>query len=211
MSLSASYQRLKKIGFAPKSVVDIGAYHGNWTRLTQSIFPSASYTMIEANDHPNLKTVNAKLIQELVSSSEKDVEWWSNGGTGDSILRERTRHYNNIVPITRRTTTLDTLFPTQTFDFIKIDCQGAELDILKGGKSLVDNASVILLECPFAGQYNEGCPSFYDYIQYMDSIGFTPFDISEIHSSVNITIQIDILFIRKDSVFTKLIQDIISS
>ena len=40
--------------------------------------------------------------------------------------------------------------------------------------------------------------------------GWRP-DISEIHSSVNITIQIDILFIRKDSVFTKLIQDIISS
>ena len=211
MSLSASYQRLKKIGFAPKSVVDIGAYHGNWTRLTQSIFPNASYTMIEANAHPQLKTVNATLIQELVSSTEHDVEWWSNGSTGDSILRERTRHYNNIVPITRRTTTLDALFPTQSFDFIKIDCQGAELDILKGGKSLIDRASVILLECPFAGQYNQGCPSFCEYIQYMDSIGFTPFDISEIHSAGNITIQIDIVFIRKDSVFTKLIQDIISS
>jgi FkbM family methyltransferase len=211
MSLSTSYQRLKKIGFAPTTFLDVGAYHGDWTRFTQSIFPTASYTMIEANAHPQLKTVNAKLIQELVSSTEHDVEWWSNGSTGDSILRERTRHYNNILPITRRTTTLDALFPTQSFDFIKIDCQGAEIEILKGGKSLIDRASVILLECPFAGQYNEGCPSFCEYIQYMDLVGFTPFDISEIHSSGNIIIQIDILFIRKDSVFTKLIQDIISS
>ena len=208
MSLTTSYERLKKIGFIPTSVLDVGAYHGDWTRFTQSMFPGASYTMIEANPHPQLKTVEAKLVQELVSSSEYDVQWWSNGSTGDSILRERTRYYTNITPITRRTTTLDVLFPTQSFDFIKIDCQGAELEILKGGKSLVEQASVILLECPFAGQYNEGCPSFY---QYMDSIGFTPFDISEIHVIGDMTIQIDIIFIRKTSLLSLHIQDIISS
>ena len=211
MSLTKSYQRLNKIGFTPTTVLDVGAYHGDWTRFTQSMFPRASYTMIEANPHTQLRSVNATLVQELVSSSEHDVQWWSNGTTGDSILRERTRHYTNITPITRRTTTLDVLFPTQSFDFIKIDCQGAELEILKGGKSLVERASVILLECPFAGQYNEGCPSFYEYIQYMDSIGFTPFDISEIHSAADMTIQIDILFIKKISLLSVHIQDIISS
>ena len=211
MSLSTSYQRLKKIGFMPTSILDVGAYHGDWTRFTQSIFPSASYTMIEANDHPHLRSVNANLVQQLVSSSEQEVEWWSNGSTGDSILRERTQYYTNVIPSIRRTTTLDTLFPTQNFDFIKIDCQGAELEILKGGKSLADRASVILLECPFAGQYNQGCPSFYEYIQYMDSIGFTPFDISEIHSVGDMTIQIDIIFIRKISFLSNHVQSIISS
>ena len=42
MSLSTSYQRLKKIGFIPTTVLDVGAYHGDWTRFTQSIFPSAA-------------------------------------------------------------------------------------------------------------------------------------------------------------------------
>lgn len=211
MSLNTSYERLKKIGFTPTTILDVGAFHGDWTRFTQHVFPSASYTMIEANPHTQLRSVNASLVQELVSSSEKDVQWWSNGSTGDSILRERSRHYTNISPVTRRTTTLDILFPTQSFDFIKIDCQGAELEILKGGKSLAERASIILLECPFAGQYNEGCPSFYEYIQYMDSIGFTPFDISEIHSAGDMTIQIDIIFIRKISLLSVRIQDIISS
>jgi hypothetical protein len=107
-------------------------------------------------------------------------------------------------------TTLDTLFPDKTFDFIKIDCQGTELDILKGGKALVDRATVLLLECPFAGQYNEGCPSFCEYIQYMDSNGFAPFDISEIHMIGNVMGQIDILFVRK-GVYTDQIQRIIST
>lgn len=197
MSLGASYDRLKQIGFTPSSVLDIGAFHGDWTRFTRSVFPYASYTMIEPNNHSQLAYVNATLIRELVSSSVGPVQWWSTGGTGDSILRERTHHYVSVTPVTRMTTTLDTLFPTQTFDFIKIDCQGAELEILKGGKSLLDRTKVVLLECPFAGQYNEGCPSFYEYIRYMDSIGFTPFDISEIHHVQNLTFQVDIIFIRK--------------
>lgn len=210
MSLSASYERLKRIGFNPRSVLDIGAFHGDWTRYTQGVFPQASYTMIEPNNHPQLSSVNATLIRELVSSSVGSVQWWSNGSTGDSILRELTHHYASVTPLTRTTTTLDTLFPTQTFDFIKIDCQGAELEILKGGVSLVDRADVVLLECPFAGQYNEGCPSFCEYIQYMNSIGFVPFDISELHYIQNMTFQIDIVFIRERT-YSKQVQSLVSS
>jgi len=141
----------------------------------------------------------------------RDVQWWATGGTGDSILRERTHHYSNVTPLTRRTNTLDLLFPNETFEFIKIDCQGSELDILRGGVSLVSRASVLLIECPFSGQYNEGCPSFSDYISYMNSIGFQPFDISEIHQAGNVTFQIDIIFIRKNSIYSDRVQKIISS
>jgi len=197
MSLSASYTRLGHIGFNPQTILDVGAFRGDWTRFTQSAFPRASYTMIEANAHPQLASVNATLVREVVSSRVGPVQWWSIGGTGDSILRERTCHYETITPLTRMATTLDTLFPHQSFDFIKIDCQGAELEIMKGGSSLLTRATVVLLECPFAGQYNEGCPSFLEYIQYMDSIGFVPFDISEIHVIHTMVGQIDIMFIRK--------------
>jgi hypothetical protein len=208
MSLVESYERLKQIGFIPRSVLDIGAFHGEWTRCTQSVFPGAAYTMIEPNNHPQLNSVNATLIKEVVSSDVRPIQWWSIGGSGDSILREQTHHYATVTPQARVTSTLDTLFPDQTFDFIKIDCQGAELDILKGGTLLAGRASVILLECPFACQYNEGCPSFCEYIQYMDSIGFTPFDISEIHHIHNLSGQVDIVFVRK-GLFSERIQKII--
>jgi ribosomal protein RSM22 (predicted rRNA methylase) len=68
MSLSASYDRLKQIGFNPQTILDIGAFRGNWTRFTQSVFPLASYTLIEANDHPQLASVKATLVREVVSS-----------------------------------------------------------------------------------------------------------------------------------------------
>lgn len=210
MNLSASYARLTYIGFNPQTILDVGAFRGDWTRFTRSAFPNASYTMIEANHHPQLASVDATLIREVVSSRVGPVLWWSIGGTGDSILRERTRHYETVTPAPRMATTLDTLFPYQSFDFIKIDCQGAELEIMRGGSSLLTRATVVLLECPFAGQYNEGCPSFFEYIRYMDSIGFLPFDISEIHLINTMAGQIDVMFIRKGE-YVNRVQGLIST
>jgi hypothetical protein len=143
---------------------------------------------------------------EVLSSEVKQVPWYSNLSTGDSLYKELTRHYSNVSPTTRTTSTLDRLFPTQRFDCIKLDCQGAELDILKGGKQLLESTDVILMECSFAGNYNAGAPSFVEYISYMDSIGFSPVDITELHRANGILCQIDVLFLRKSSTLWQLLQ-----
>ena len=96
-------------------------------------------------------------------------------------------------------------------EFIKIDCQGAEIPILKGGQEIIKNTEVILLEMPFAGQYNKGVPSFQEHICYMKSIGFIPYDITEIHKAFDILIQVDILFIRETSDIWVKIQENISN
>lgn len=194
-------QQLRAFGWNPSKILDVGAFVGDWTRGTQQIFPRAQFTMIEANPRPGLPAIN-----EVLASSVRDVEWHSNGSTGDSIFRELTHHYTRVVPTVRRTTTLDLLFPAQDFDFIKIDCQGAELDILAGGPRVVGAAEVLLLECSFAGSYNKGAPTFAEYIRTLDDLGFAPFEITELHRSKNIMCQIDILFVRKTSPLWKTIQ-----
>jgi hypothetical protein len=126
------------------------------------------------------------------------------------MFKERTQHFLNTKPVIKKTNTLDVLFSNKTFEFIKIDCQGAEIPILKGGLNLIKNTDVILLELPFCGQYNHGVPNFNEHINFMNSIGFDVFDISELHYLNNfLLIQIDICFIRKESeLFTK-VQNII--
>ena len=64
------------------------------------------------------------------------------------------------------------VFAFKTFDFIKIDAQGSEIPILKGGMNVVRNATFILLEVPFFCTYNEGVGTFQDHISFMDKIGF---------------------------------------
>ena len=193
------YSNLTRVGWSPKTILDIGAYKGNWTRETSMVFPNAKFTLIEPNEYIELKPFGSAVIQTIVGKETSTTNWYSNLSTGDSIYKENTRHYESIVPISRTITTLDTLFPNQSFDFIKIDCQGAELDILSGGKTLLEKTDVLLLECPFAGVYNMNAPVFLDYINMTNELGFSPIDITELHRANEVLCQIDILFLRKTS------------
>lgn len=204
--MDTTYNLLKSIGWAPKTIIDIGAYKGEWTLQTRMYFPNAQYTLVEPNGIPAIRKPTDRIINTVLSDSERDVQWFSNGSTGDSMFRERTRHYDTVAPTIRRTATLDGLFSDETFDFIKIDCQGAELDILTGGAGVVSRTECVLLECPFAGQYNTGAPTFADYIRKMDEIGFAPLDITEHHHANRILCQIDIFFLRKTSPMWTIIQ-----
>jgi len=66
---------LKRFGFAPKHILDIGANHGFWTRDAIKFFPDARYTMVEPQDH--LKSC----IQDLVDAGYKIQ--WINAGASD--------------------------------------------------------------------------------------------------------------------------------
>ena len=84
----------------------------------------------------------------------------------------------------------------QNVDFIKLDTEGSELDILKGSKYTISNCKLIYLECPII-EYNEGSPNLNQYIEYLNSIDFIPYDICEVHHMDEVLVQIDILFIKK--------------
>jgi FkbM family methyltransferase len=82
-------------------------------------------------------------------------------------------HIEKTVPV--KASSLDFLYDTREIkemDFIKIDVQGAELDILKGGKKLLsENILGIQVEVEFHPIY-EDQPLFADVDQYIrDSIG----------------------------------------
>ena len=76
---------------------------------------------------------------------------------------------------TMRLQKLDNLFTDDTtFEVIKLDTQGSELDILKGGKNLISRASAVILEVSYF-EWNLGSPLADKMIDYMKSIGFKEF------------------------------------
>ncbi len=103
-----------------------------------------------------------------------------------------------------------TILKTILDNNIKIDCQGAEIPILKGSVSILERTDFIILEIPLFGQYNEGVPNFLEHIQFMDSIGFIPYDIIDNHYIHGFNIQIDMLFINKKHEFNTTISQILS-
>ena len=90
-------------------------------------------------------------------------------------------------------------------DFVKLDVQGAGIDILKGADDLLDGCSLILAECPIV-PYNLGAPEFKEHLDYFNSLGFSPLRITEQHCNKGSLLQVDILFL-KDSVRKNLFGD----
>jgi len=188
---------LKNNGFKPKNILDIGAYKGLWTRHVRTIFPVSEFHLVEAIDYDELNYYD-NVHKVILSDTEKEVDWYQKKNTGDSMFKENTGHFKDCEPVKRNATTLDNIFNDIVFDLIKIDVQGAEIPVLKGGKKLIEKTSFILMEMPFVGVYNDSVPNFLEHIKFMDSIGFIPYEVVEIHKLEDVTIQIDFLFIKKN-------------
>jgi len=185
--------------------------------MAHQIFLLAKIFMVEATpDHKNiLENINEAAglsIALLGDKSKKSVDFYianpkeTSITTGNSVFMEKTRYFDNHHLIKLPMTTLDEMVAKRklkNIDFIKIDTQGSELNILKGGKKTVDRAEFILLETQNL-EYNDKAPFTEDVIIAMKSYGFRLFDILETHYLPSGELfQVDLLFARKTSKFMK--------
>jgi hypothetical protein len=95
----------------------------------------------------------------------------------------------------KKVTTLDSLLPGQRFDLIKMDVQGAELDILQGSPGFIHNTKYLWLELQ-AHNYNLGAPSAGKVIGYLHQIGFEIVTIDEINVGNGVIMGMDFIFIN---------------
>lgn len=197
-----AYLRLRKKGFSPASIIDVGAYHGDWTKLVRRVF-DAPVLMVEAqrSKHEKLREMCGRSISlapdVLGATSGKTVTFYEME-TGSSLFEEQSN-----VPRQQ------TKYVTETLDnvaagmpgpiFLKIDVQGAELEVLRGGEQTLSRSEIVQLEIAMLS-YNKDAPSFLEVISYMDRSGFVPYDISGFSRPDRINlVQIDLLFCRKNS------------
>jgi FkbM family methyltransferase len=209
---------LKDKGYEPDTILDIGAHHGNWTESMRQIY-DCKYFLFEAIDYSELRRFNnnKNIVHYNVLLSDKidEVSWYEMKNTGDSIFKEKTKHFANCKVSKRKTIDLNTHIKNNNIlnesknIFIKIDCQGAEIPILKGATDLFKITDFIVLEIPLFGVYNEGVSNFLEHIAYMDSIGFCPYDIVDNHYINNFNMQVDMLFINKNHEFNKTVNSLL--
>ena len=168
-----------------KSILDIGANVGNFSMMMRHILPDVYLYMIEANPFCDgiLKKTQIPYSIVCLSDVEKDVQFYFQDGnmigTGSSYYLENTNYFSmkNYSWVT--TQTLDSVLerdcPDTVFDFIKMDTQGSELDIMRGGQKTISNAKYVLLEISLI-PYNIGAPLKEEVMEYMKSISFVPIE-----------------------------------
>jgi len=59
---------------------------------------------------------------------------------------------------------------------IKVDVQGAELDVLEGAQHVLLETEVVVLEVSLF-EFMKGSPQFYDVVSYMKNRGFVAYDL----------------------------------
>lgn len=188
-----------------KSVLDIGANVGQYTGMLLFKMPWLDVYMIEANPKcaSHLHKLNVPFDIACLSDEVKKVKFYlqdnSDVGTGLSYYKENTSHFDELRYVEVETSTLDGIvknrFGTKTFDFIKMDTQGSELDIIKGGMKTVRTSKFVSLEISLI-EYNKGAPLKDEVMRFMSSIGFEPCAKIEDHVHMNQVIQEDWIFMN---------------
>lgn len=177
-------------------IYDIGANKGQWRSKASKKFPFARIESFEASSLALKYNFHHALLSD---SNDRVVNWYERQGTGDSYYKEKYGNaYDGIQPQKRSCCTLDTYVKDKNLarpDYIKIDVQGSELDVLRGASWVLETCHTIDSELPIIG-YNQGAPNIQQYLDFFENAGFLPFEILNEHKRPFGIVQIDMRFHR---------------
>lgn len=215
-SLQGVLGQVRRVGFTPGTVIDVGAAFGIFTRECHKIFPDAHYLLVEPIEE--YLPVLSKVVNALSHATNVTAVVAANDGStflnvhhdlvGSSLYRE-VEEGTDVDGVRRevRAITLDRLVDEQNASLpflIKIDVQGAELDVLAGAQKTLAGTEYVLLEVSLFNFFHQG-PVFCDVVAYMKSKGYVPYDIYGLQYRPldGALSQIDIAFVQEDGQFRK--------
>ena len=197
--------RLADKGFRPDTIIDVGAYIGDWTRLAHIVFPGSRLLMVEPQvaKNPFLDAVCRETGAEysnllLGARAEMHVPFHLME-TGSSVFLENTDY-----PRTETFLSMDRLdnlpLPNTGTFFLKLDTQGYELEILKGAPEVLSRTEAVIMEGSFL-EYNRGAPLIAETVAFMRARDFLCYDICQLwrRNPDNTAMQADFLFVRSNS------------
>lgn len=170
----------KNNGYSPRVVYDIGACYGEFAAIIKHIWPGVEVYAFEAMQDKVQYLVSRCKAYNIDVLSDEDgrlVKFYTNKELpgGNSYYLENTVHFSEDRYEERETRSLDSIVKERGFpppDFIKIDVQGAELDILRGATKTLQSVTHMIVELQHV-QYNQGATLSSESLPIIESMGFT--------------------------------------
>ena len=196
-------QHLSTLGIQPKVIFDVGAAQGEWARLAASIWPEARIIGFEPN------RVNLRHLEQTRSDLPKfeyvpcflgtqcqSIQYEYKGN--QTSLYDATAggdHQNTAEMCVLNELLAQGRIPSP--EFLKLDVQGYELEVLRGGTKAMSTCEAILLEVSFDRDHPQ-IPIVHEVIEFMTARSFRWFDVMGIlrHPKDDTLWQMDLLFLK---------------
>ncbi len=171
-----------------RTVLDIGANEGQFASHIRKVLPQAKIYSFEPLAGPFHKLVETRLgdknfeaFQVAVGSGKGEADFDMHDFSVTSSMLQPTEKFSRIVPSAAARTKVKV--PVVTLDgwaegrelatpmLVKMDVQGFEDHVIRGGRETIARASAVISEVSFAGLY-QGQPMFEDIFDLMRSLDF---------------------------------------
>lgn len=196
---------LKALGYSPDVVYDVGAYKGEFTSECLKRWPEAQIFCFEPQStlRKELETMSAgnpniSFRPFLLGAVDHNAISLNLADTASSVLTE---HHSRFETETCRQTTIDTCGAPPP-NFLKIDVQGYEGDVLKGAERSLAQCDVILVETNLI-DIHKNVMLVGDLTTWLGERGFVLYDICGMRRlPIDQALwQADFAFVRADSSF----------
>ena len=171
-------EKLRDEGFHPKIIYDVGACWGEWSAIAKHLWPDAQFFLFEActDKQPYLRLRGNYFTGVLSSTDGAEVRFYKNDThpNGNSYYIENSPHFNENNFTIEKTRTLDSVVAEKGWpapDLLKIDVQGAELDVLAGSTETLKNVQHLIVELQHTN-WNKGAKLVNESLPIIESMGF---------------------------------------
>jgi len=209
-SMDETLEHISSLGFYPKVIVDIGAADGTYPLI--NAFPKSEFIWVEPllEFEEALKKLTHKLKGQYIIAGAGKIA----GKTvinvhpdlyGSSLYEESDGKEADGEPREVKVIRLDDLIDKYRLSsdiLLKVDVQGAELDVLDGAQKMLQFCEVVILEVSFF-KFLKDAPEFFDVINYMNNRNFVVYDVFDGHNRPidGALAQRDILFVKENGRF----------
>lgn len=183
-------EHLRKLGFSPRTVIDVGVGNGTWPLYRA--YPEATFVLVEPlrefepamkrvlEAHPGryFLTAVGEREETKVIHVEPDILQKSSLMDRTAFSATGSRVEERPIPVT----TLDRLMEEHSFQppfGLKIDTEGFEMDVIRGAGKLLTGTQFVIAEVSISSRF-EGGYRVADLISEMDARGFEVCDVLEV-------------------------------
>lgn len=187
------YNKLKDLSLT--SYLDVGTNTAQFYTELIKIFPNIYCEFVEPN--PRCSQKIAKRFKNIVThhvglgetidSLKLYINKYKGTSKGASFIRDDKIEVNEIIVHIK---TLDSIAQDKKFDLIKIDVEGFELKVLKGGEKTLSQTKYLLIEMDTDSQI----------VEWLESRSFSLIDVIGHHYYNKQLIKIDGLFERNSTI-----------